>query len=60
MAQAARFDELVVYHEGLERKIAEELARPRADDLQIAQLKREKLRVKDQITSLQAAAQDAL
>jgi hypothetical protein len=36
-------------HRALDRKIEEELARPTADDLKIAEMKRQKLRLKDEI-----------
>ena len=36
----------------LEMRIQEELARPSADDLQISQLKKEKLRIKDEMEKL--------
>ncbi len=46
--------ELSEQHRLLEQKIREELARPSADDLQISQLKKEKLRIKDEILKLQS------
>jgi hypothetical protein len=39
-------------HRALDRKIEEEQARPIADDLKIAELKRQKLRLKDEIERL--------
>ena len=48
----ARFDELTVKHRALDRKIQEELARPLADSLEIAALKRQKLRIKDELARL--------
>ena len=46
--------ELSEKHRLLEQKIQEELARPSADDLQISQLKKEKLRIKDEMLKLQS------
>ena len=46
--------ELSEQHRLLEQKIREELARPSADDLQISQLKKEKLRIKDEMLKLQS------
>lgn len=39
-------------HTNLEQKIERELRSPSANDLEIAELKREKLRLKDEITRL--------
>jgi hypothetical protein len=36
----------------LDRKIEEEMGRPTADDLKIAELKRQKLRLRDEIERL--------
>ena len=52
MALHARFAELTDKHSALDRKIQEELARPVADSLQIAALKRQKLRIKDELARL--------
>lgn len=53
MTLAAHLAELTEKHRQLERKIEEELARPGADDLQISRLKKEKLRIKDEMSKLQ-------
>lgn len=53
MTLAAHLAELSEKHRNLERKIEEEMARPGADDIQITKLKREKLRIKDEIVKLQ-------
>jgi len=57
MTVTANLAELSEKHRLLERKIEEELARPSADDLQISQLKKEKLRIKDEILKLQSTTQ---
>ena len=44
--------ELERRHQALEDEIAEAMAHPSTDDLTIAQLKRRKLQVKDEITRL--------
>ena len=49
--------ELEKRHHALEDEISEELTHPGRDDLKIAELKRRKLQVKDQIARLK---QDAL
>lgn len=54
MAQAAQLDELSAQHKALERKIQEELAHPASDDLKIAELKRQKLRLKEEIVKLES------
>jgi hypothetical protein len=52
MALEAHLSELSEKHRALDRKIEEELARPTTDDLVIAELKRQKLRLKDEIERL--------
>jgi hypothetical protein len=52
MALAAHLAELTEKHRVLERKIKEELARPGADDVQITQLKLQKLKLKDEMAKL--------
>jgi hypothetical protein len=52
MALEAHLSELSEKHRALDRKIEEELARPTTDDLMIAELKRQKLRLKDEIERL--------
>jgi hypothetical protein len=52
MALSSHLQELSEKHRQLERKIAEEIGRPGSDDLTIRRLKREKLKLKDQITRL--------
>lgn len=52
MALDAHLVELSEKHRQLDRKIEEELSRPIADDLKIAELKRQKLRLKDEIERL--------
>jgi len=44
-----RTDSLLVKHASLEKAIDEENQRPHPDDLRLAELKREKLRIKDEI-----------
>jgi hypothetical protein len=44
--------ELTEKHRILERKIAEELARPAVDSVRVSSLKLEKLRLKDEIARL--------
>ena len=56
MAVDARIRELGSRHQNLERAIQDELSRPAADDIRLKDLKRQKLRVKEQITSLEARA----
>lgn len=52
MALDARIRELGNRHQNLERRIEEEASHPGADDLIIKQLKRQKLRLKEQLESL--------
>jgi hypothetical protein len=55
MALDAHLVELSEKHRALDRKIEEEMARPITDDLMIAELKRQKLRLKDEIERLKHA-----
>ncbi len=52
MALSAHLAELGEKHRLLERKIEEETARPGSDELTVRRLKREKLRLKDEIERL--------
>jgi hypothetical protein len=52
MALDAHLEELAERHRALDRKIEEEMGRPTADDLKIAELKRQKLRLRDEIERL--------
>jgi hypothetical protein len=52
MAIEAHLTELEKRHEALKHEINEALTHPSTDDLQIAELKRRKLLVKDEITRL--------
>jgi len=52
MALDAHLVELSERHRALDRKIEEELGRPQADTLKIAEWKRLKLRLKDEIERL--------
>ncbi|MBX3481537.1 MAG: DUF465 domain-containing protein [Caulobacter sp.] len=54
MAMEARLRELDSRHRKLDRTIEEELTHPAADEMLIQELKRRKLRLKEQIDSLKA------
>jgi hypothetical protein len=53
MSTAAHLAELERRHRALEAEIAEARAHPSIDDLEIVQMKRRKLLLKDEITRLQ-------
>ncbi len=53
MSVSAHLAELSEKHRALERRIAEEVARPGSDDSVIRRMKQEKLKLKDEITRLQ-------
>lgn len=55
MALDAHLAELNEKHSALDRKIVEETARPLADSLKITELKRQKLRIKDEIARLKGS-----
>ena len=52
MTLAGHLAELSEKHRILEQKIQEELARPGSDEFQIIRLKKEKLRIKDEMAKL--------
>ena len=54
MAMDARIRELDSRHQTLDRQIQEELSHPAADDLRVRELKRKKLRLKEEIEGLRA------
>jgi hypothetical protein len=57
MSIESHLAELERRHQALESEIAEALAHPSTDDLTIAQLKRRKLQVKDEIERLRHDSQ---
>ena len=56
MAVDARIRELGSRHQNLERAIQDELSRPAADDIRLKELKRQKLRLKEEMEGLRATA----
>ena len=54
MAIEARIRELGVRHKSLERAIEDETSRPAADALRVKDLKRRKLRLKEELEDLRA------
>ena len=56
MATDARIRELGSRHQSLERMIEEEMRAPTTDTLRLRTLKRQKLRLKDEMESLRASA----
>ena len=56
MAIESHLAELEKRHEALEQEINEAMNHPSTDDLQIAELKRRKLHVKDEIARLRQEA----
>ena len=52
MALDARIRELGSRHQTLEAQIEDEMRRPYADDLRLKELKRQKLRLKEEIEAL--------
>ena len=55
MALDAHVAELSDKHRALEKRIENEMARPSVNSLEIAALKREKLRIKDELERLKAS-----
>lgn len=56
MAVEARIRELGTRHENLDRALQEEMRRPAADDARVRELKRQKLKLKEEIEGLRAKA----
>jgi hypothetical protein len=56
MALEARIRELDARHAALERMIAEEMSHPSSDDLRVRELKRQKLKLKEEIEGLRTTA----
>ena len=58
MTETAILAQMTDQHRLLEKQIIEEMARPMADSLRISKLKREKLRLKEEIALLNARPQE--
>lgn len=56
MAVEARLRELGARHQSLEKAIQDEMRRPSSDDLRLQELKRQKLKLKDELEALRASA----
>jgi hypothetical protein len=56
MAMQSHLAELERRHQALDEEITEALAHPSSDDLKIAELKRRKLQVKDELARLRQEA----
>jgi hypothetical protein len=54
MAVDAHIEELSGKHRALDRLIQEEIAKPSSDDIKIAELKRQKLMLKDRMMRLRS------
>ena len=54
MSLQTHLSELQAKHKALDLQIEEEIMHPSSDDLAIAELKRKKLKLKDEITRLEA------
>ena len=54
MAIEARIRELGVRHQTLERAIQDELRRPASDEMRLRDMKRQKLKLKEEMESLKA------
>ena len=55
MSMASHLSALEQKHKTLERQIEDELSRPSADEIRLAELKRQKLKLKDEIARLKSA-----
>ena len=60
MSIQSHLAELERKHQALEQEIAEAMAHPSSDDLKIAELKRRKLQVKDELARLRQEASSSI
>ncbi|MCP4383370.1 MAG: DUF465 domain-containing protein [Hyphomicrobiales bacterium] len=56
MTTNTHLDELERRHQSLEKQIQDAIAHPGTDDLEIAELKKRKLQLKDEITRLKTTS----
>ena len=56
MAIEARIRELDTRHQMLDRLIQDEMSHPSSDDIRVQELKRKKLKLKEEMEALRAAA----
>ena len=54
MSLQAHLSELAAKHKALEEELAEAMAHPASSDAEIAELKRKKLKIKDEMTRLES------
>ena len=54
MSLQAHLSELISKHRTLEKELADAVAHPASTDAEIAEIKRRKLKIKDEITRLEA------
>ena len=54
MSLQAHLSELISKHRALEKELADAIAHPASTDQEIAEIKRRKLKIKDEITRLEA------
>ena len=55
MSMASHLTALEQKHKTLEQQLEDELSRPSADDVRVRELKRQKLKLKDEITRIRSA-----
>ncbi len=58
MAETVNLAQMTEQHRLLENQIIEEMARPMADSLKISKLKRQKLRLKEEMSLINARPQE--
>jgi hypothetical protein len=59
MSLKAHLDELHAKHKALETELSDAMAHPASTDAEIAELKRRKLKIKDEITRLESQSHAA-
>lgn len=53
LSENPKIDSLREQHAQIEAKLEDEFSRPHPDDMSVSELKREKLRIKDEISQLE-------
>jgi hypothetical protein len=59
MTLQAHLGELISKHRALEKELADAIAHPASSDQEIAEIKRRKLKIKDEITRLESQSHAA-
>ena len=59
MSLKSHLDELISKHQAMEKELREAVAHPATNDSQLAEIKRRKLKIKDEITRIERETKQA-